>query len=685
MATLDDLSLDQLNALYAQKTDPNVAAIHSNESGGASNARADIVNPTSGAQGSMQVMPKTGANPGYGVKPSNGTPEDNARVGVEYYQKLNDTYKDPIKAAVAYNWGPGNADKWIAKGAKLDDLPLETLKYIQNFDEKTGAISKRGAPAAPEAAPQPVSGPGVPAESAAPAPQAAPQPAPAQTAPLTFTQQLGRQLGLTARVVGHGIADAAGTIGNPVNAAVNAVGGALGHNPHLQDLDTLLRQQVDKYTPTPNPGLEQGVNDVASAVANPINMATAGIPAQGITRAALVGAMGGANQPIHADTNMAQYAGGVAAGGLTGGVLGAAGRVLAPQTSAAVQRLRAEGVQPTPGQMGGKLADTIEAQSTSVPLTGQLVSNARERADATFNRALYGRALADIPNTVVPEEVGRAGVLGVKNQLGAAYQDVLPRMSFAPDRQFVVDMAPTAQIANELPPQMHARFSQILDDSLMNRMRTGTMDGTALKEVESDLSRQIKEFGGPNATVDERKISNALRATQTALRNGLARQNPNEAPTLQAINRGYSVYARLRQASSMMTDPEKPITPMAFQRAVKLADMTQGKGAFATGTDSLSQIADDAVKVMGRRTPDSGTAGRIGVGSILGGGAWATGQLPALATSMGLQALYASRPGQAIGRALLADRPDAVRAIGRALPRGAGILGGMATPDQGTQ
>ncbi len=677
MATLDDLSVDQLNALYAQKTDPNVAAIHSIESGGAS-ATANPVNPASGASGSMQTMPTTAAKPGFGVKPSNGTPVDNTRTGVEYYQTMLKRYNDPVKAAVAYDWGPGNADKWIAGGSKLDDLPLETLQYIQKFDQHTGAISKRGAATAPEQAPV--------ATTATPqAAQTAPQPAPAAAPPRSFGQELLRQAGLFARAAGHGIADAAGVVANPVNAAINTAGNAVGLHPGLQNVDTLLRQQVDKYTPAPAPGLESGINDVAAAVGNPINMATAGIPAAGIGRSALIGAMGGANQPLHADSNLAQYAGDVAGGAAAGGALGVLGRALSPETRPAVQRLRAEGIQPTPGQMGGKLADITEAYSTSVPITGPMVQTARERADATLNRALYARALADVPNTVVPEEVGRAGVQSVRTQLGAAYQDVLPRMSFAPDQQFVIDMGPAARLANELPQNLHNRFTQILNESIMDRLpATGQpMTGDAMKEAESLLSRHIKDYGGPNASVDELKVSRALRQTQEAMRAALLRQNPQEAPTLQAINRGYAIYSRLRSASGMMTDPEKPITPLAFQRAVKLADLTQGKGAYATGTAPLSQIADDAVSVMGRRAPDSGTAGRLGIGGLITGTGIATGTIPGILAGMGTQALYASQAGQAIGRSLLADRPDALRAFGRTLPRASGILGGAIAAPSG--
>lgn len=134
MSDLSQLSDEELTKLYQQQSGHKT--INQIESGGKPDTATGIVNPKSGARGNMQVKPKTADNPGYGIKPSNGTPEDDARLGREYYDKMLEVYKDPTRAAVAYNWGPGNADKWIAKGAKLSDLPDETLKYINTFSQK---------------------------------------------------------------------------------------------------------------------------------------------------------------------------------------------------------------------------------------------------------------------------------------------------------------------------------------------------------------------------------------------------------------------------------------------------------------------------------------------------------------------------------------------------------------------
>ena len=91
------------------------------ESGGNLNAVGPVIeggaNKGDQAQGAMQVMPKTLVDPGFGIRPSNGTREDDLRVGREYWAMNVARYNGNIEAAaIGYNAGPGNADKWIAAG-----------------------------------------------------------------------------------------------------------------------------------------------------------------------------------------------------------------------------------------------------------------------------------------------------------------------------------------------------------------------------------------------------------------------------------------------------------------------------------------------------------------------------------------------------------------------------------------
>jgi hypothetical protein len=85
-----------------------------------------------GALGEMQVMPKTILDPGFGVTPARDkSPDEIARVGVDYLQAMKQKYGDTEKALIAYNWGPGSTDKWLAAGADPKKLPAETRTYVE--------------------------------------------------------------------------------------------------------------------------------------------------------------------------------------------------------------------------------------------------------------------------------------------------------------------------------------------------------------------------------------------------------------------------------------------------------------------------------------------------------------------------------------------------------------------------
>lgn len=99
-----------------------------NESGGDPNA----VSPK-GATGLMQVMPATARDPGFGVRPSNGTPEDTAREGRDYLAAMRSRYGgDLAKMWAAYNAGPGTIDALVnSHGADWwRHLSPGALKYV---------------------------------------------------------------------------------------------------------------------------------------------------------------------------------------------------------------------------------------------------------------------------------------------------------------------------------------------------------------------------------------------------------------------------------------------------------------------------------------------------------------------------------------------------------------------------
>jgi hypothetical protein len=118
--------------VYAMKVaekygvDPELASyVMKKETGGMKNPSSAV--SSAGAQGVMQLMPGTARD--MGVKDS-FDPYQNIEGGIKYLAMLNKKYEDPKLVAIAYNWGPGNTDKWLKSGADVSKLPAETRKYI---------------------------------------------------------------------------------------------------------------------------------------------------------------------------------------------------------------------------------------------------------------------------------------------------------------------------------------------------------------------------------------------------------------------------------------------------------------------------------------------------------------------------------------------------------------------------
>ena len=94
-----------------------------------------LLRSPAGAMGEFQVMPSTARDPGFGIRPWDGSnPDDLARVGSQYRAKMQDRYDgDLAKMWAAYNWGPGRVDEAVEKYGPnwLKAAPKETRDYIR--------------------------------------------------------------------------------------------------------------------------------------------------------------------------------------------------------------------------------------------------------------------------------------------------------------------------------------------------------------------------------------------------------------------------------------------------------------------------------------------------------------------------------------------------------------------------
>ena len=122
--------------------DALLSHIISKESGGRDyDEKGRPLTSNKGAKFAMQVLDSTAKDPGFGIKPAKDmTAAEYNRVGKELATALLDKYQDPKLAAIAYNWGAGNTDKWLANGANPQKLPKETQGYLVGANFADGGI-----------------------------------------------------------------------------------------------------------------------------------------------------------------------------------------------------------------------------------------------------------------------------------------------------------------------------------------------------------------------------------------------------------------------------------------------------------------------------------------------------------------------------------------------------------------
>jgi len=347
-----------------------------------------------GAVGGMQILPGTFkgvADAGWSID----NPVDNARAGIRYLsQMLDKAGGDPRLAAAGYYGGPGaiaKAQNGVAVSDPRNPGAPTTLQYADQVVARLGKFADKVAAAVLPAAradtlpaglqndpgwqilnggtPNPagvLTTPSVPASLAndpgwkilngasTPAKQASdqdityqmpgggdsvtlhydtPQPTRDVQAQPGIVSQFGRQLGLTARALGHGVGDVLTFANNPFNQLLNQYAGT-----SLPDPGAAFNKLVDSVTPTPVGSLENGVQAVGSAMANPINYlggeylaAAKGLP-QLMARGATMGGLSGIMQPpasgqITLPQLLGQGAMGAVGGAVLGPALGGVGRL----------------------------------------------------------------------------------------------------------------------------------------------------------------------------------------------------------------------------------------------------------------------------------------------------------------------------------------------------------------------
>lgn len=333
------------------------------------------------------------------------------------------------------------------------------------------------------------------------------------------------------------------------------------------------------------------------------------LPGGPIATGAVGGTIGGALQPATGESSLLKQklvqtgigaGSGLAGGAVMSGLSRAIGGV--PNVRQAVTTLADEGVHVTPGQTGGGAASVMEERLASIPWAGQSIRNAQARSTEQLNEAAYRRALEPIGETVT-SRTGANAVDEIATKLGAAYDAIIPQLSYQTTPQVAQQLA--AVNVPGLSPAALADAQRIVTQTIG---QAPALQGEALNTARKGLGYWATQYGASHDPMHQ-ATGRYLQQVQQVFDGEIANQNPNAAPTLQAINEGYANYVRIRNAAARA--PENGVfSANQLGMAVKQSDQSVGKGNVARGRALMQDLSQPAIEVMGPRTGSSGTTER---------------------------------------------------------------------------
>lgn len=429
----------------------------------------------------------------------------------------------------------------------------------------------------------------------------------------TLGQEAKRQGGLLVRALASAAASpitmGGNVIGKALNVPIELAGGPKQYfKPSTEVAGELLTKAGLPKPERPLEQITQTIAESAPAFALPTTL-----PAQALGGAAIGAAQAPAGKEFH-DAVLA---------GATAKATAMALRGFKPTDKA--KALMEQGVQPSFGQSMGGTINKIEQQATSIPFVGDAVARARSRPVNEFEQKVLERVTA--PGIKTVEEANLYA-----SQL---YDEVVP--SLVPTKQSVQNVQQAMRSALQNPELTDDNRKILTGLANKHFQNFGQLDGQAIKNLDSELGYLARKYAGgdPAARTLADEIWNVQGAFRTGLEHGLP---PDLQGKLQAANRTYAQMIPINKAASQRADEK--LMPRAFQKAMarhERTDVTRMK------PDAL---VDNAVAVLPSNVPDSGSAGRVLLGSAGAMGANAFGMLPAYATAGAGAYLGSARPVQ---------------------------------------
>lgn len=310
-------------------------------------------------------------------------------------------------------------------------------------------------------------------------------------------------------------------------------------------------------------------------------------------------------------------------GGLFAGGVSGAGRLLAPNVRPEAAALREQGIPLTPGSAFGGRIQQMEQSTESIPILGRIVTGAREKQFQKFNEAAYNKVLSNLdPKLKVPANVaGRDAFNFVESQIQKQYEGVVPtlRIEYTPRVEQSFDAIKKRYSGTKLPKELREGFESYVDGLKADFSATQVMNGRRAQAIKQDLGDMASAYS--QETGANKLLGSAYRDLQGLYMNLMKNQNPAAAKELGKADSAYRDFVRVQTAIAKTRGEEGVFTPAQLESAVRQADRSVRKGAFARGAAPMQELSGTGVSILGTKVPDSGTAGRGMTAALAAGGA----------------------------------------------------------------
>lgn len=397
-------------------------------------------------------------------------------------------------------------------------------------------------------------------------------------------------------------------------------------------------------------------------------------------------------------------------GGVTGGVGGVAGRQAARIGGGALTGVRDNarvlldraGVSMTPGQILGGMTQRTEDRIAGLPFVGDQI-----RARRVEGMTDFGQAAFDQQARTAGQPTGQAiGPLGVENAFrnsSAAYDAALGGRNIPTDQALFGDLIPAARLGMSNPAHGQDVRSLLQTEvlPLAPNLRQ-SVSGQEYQNVDRALQGLEGAYNtratGMNPEPIAAPVARSFGMMSDALDANVARNAPDVLPMYQDAKASYRQAKILQDATNRARNGSRSGTVDQFAPS-QLADAAAANARSFGGTQGTTNqpffdLTRAGQEVLPSSVPDSGTAGRSVVAGLLaaglggGGGAAASdeghraqgGASGAVIAGLLASAPYSATARNALQRALLAERPQAVQQAGELLANNSRIAGLLAAP-----